>query len=43
MKCGTDTACQWYNCKDEPGTKFCKPCYQKNSYEKKKAAKANDK
>ena len=30
MKCGTDTACQWYNCKDEPGTKFCKPCYQKN-------------
>ena len=32
-----------YNCKDEPGTKFCKPCYQKNSYEKKKAAKANDK
>ena len=30
MKCGTDTACQWYNCKDEPGTKFCMSCYQKN-------------
>ena len=30
VKCGTDTTSfQWYNCKDEPGTKMCKPCYQK--------------
>ena len=29
MKCGTDTTSQWFNCKDKPGTKLCKPCYQK--------------
>ena len=41
--CGTDTTLSWYNCKDEPGTKICMGCYDKNSYEKKKAAKANEK
>ena len=30
MKCGTDTTSQWFNCKDKPGTKLCKPCYDKN-------------
>jgi nicotinic acid phosphoribosyltransferase len=31
VKCGTDTTfVQWYSCKDKPGTKMCKPCYQKN-------------
>ena len=43
VKCGTDTTFNWYNCKDEPGTKICMGCYDKNSYEKKKAAKANEK
>jgi hypothetical protein len=43
VKCGTDTTNQWYSCKDEPGTKICKPCYDKNRSEKKKAASANEK
>ena len=31
VKCGTDTTSrQWFNCKDKPGTKLCKPCYEKN-------------
>jgi hypothetical protein len=31
VKCGTDANCgQWYSCKDEPGTKICLSCYQKN-------------
>jgi hypothetical protein len=30
VKCGTDTTSQWLNCEDKPGTKMCKPCYQKN-------------
>jgi NMD protein affecting ribosome stability and mRNA decay len=44
VKCGTDTTRgQWLNCKDEPGIKICLSCYSKDSYKKKKAAKANDK
>jgi hypothetical protein len=43
VKCGTDTTNQWYNCKDEPGTKICKTCYGNHHNEKKKAASANDK
>jgi hypothetical protein len=43
VKCGTDTTSQWVNCKDKPGTKMCKPCYDKNRSEKKKAASANEK
>eukprot|EP00230_Micromonas_polaris_P011020 CAMPEP_0197121988 /NCGR_PEP_ID=MMETSP1390-20130617/4099_1 /TAXON_ID=38833 /ORGANISM="Micromonas sp., Strain CCMP2099" /LENGTH=168 /DNA_ID=CAMNT_0042563913 /DNA_START=104 /DNA_END=606 /DNA_ORIENTATION=+ len=27
---GTDTARMWLNCKDEPGTKICMNCYEKN-------------
>jgi hypothetical protein len=42
VKCGTDTTSEWFNCKDEPGTKMCTPCYRKNRYEKKKAASANE-
>ena len=30
MTCGTDTTDKWYNCKDKPGTKMCKPCDYKN-------------
>ena len=30
MTCGTDTARMWLNCKDEPGTKICMNCYEKN-------------
>ena len=30
MTCGTDTTILWYSCKDEPGTKICKLCYDKN-------------
>ena len=30
MKCETDTTSKWYSCKDEPGTKICISCYQKN-------------
>jgi hypothetical protein len=43
VKCGTDTTSKWTNCKDKPGTKICKSCYQKNHYEKKKAASAKEK
>jgi hypothetical protein len=42
VKCGTDTTVKWYRCKDEPGTKICISCYDKNSSEKKKAATANE-
>ena len=42
MKCGTDTTSKWLDCKDEPGTKICLRCYDKNRYEKKKAASANE-
>jgi hypothetical protein len=30
VKCGTDTASKWYGCKDETGTKICRPCYTQN-------------
>ena len=43
VKCGTDTTIRWLNCKDKPGTKMCKPCYDKNRSEKKKAASAKEK
>ncbi len=43
MKGGKETTSQWVNCKDKPGTKMCKPCYDKNRSEKKKAASANEK
>ena len=42
VKCGIGTTSLWLNCKDKPGTKICVSCYQKNSYEKKKAASANE-
>ena len=42
VKCRTDTTSKWLDCKDEPGTKICLRCYDKNRYEKKKAASANE-
>ncbi len=42
VKCGTDTTSKWINCKDEPRTKICTSCYQKNQRNKKKAASANE-
>ena len=30
MTCGTDTTIKWNGCKDKPGTKICKLCYDKN-------------
>jgi len=42
VKRGIGTTSLWLNCKDKPGTKICVSCYQKNSYEKKKAASANE-
>ena len=30
VECGTDTTSMWLNCKDNPGTKMCKPCFNKN-------------
>jgi hypothetical protein len=41
-ECGTDTTSKWINCKDEPRTKICTSCYQKNQRNKKKAASANE-
>ena len=42
VTCGTDTTSKWINCKDEPRTKICTSCYQKNQRNKKKAASANE-
>ena len=30
VECGTDTTSMWLNCKDNPGTKICMSCYDKN-------------
>ena len=30
MTCGTDNTILWHNCKDKPGTKVCRSCYEKN-------------
>ena len=42
VTCGTDTTDTWYRCKDEPGTKICVPCYDKNRRNNTKAASANE-